>query len=142
MNINQSVKAIGYLIPRDYRESCMGDLYERTYRQRARKSPKHIRLIRFVYDAFLFAVAGLKMRADDCLEYIKNYLFTATGLKVRPYKNLIGPSFLANSKFVGLVTVAIIFLALRPLWMGLPLLFLCIPTRRLRTLHSKARSRS
>lgn len=57
--------AIGYLIPADYREQCLGDLYEGYFLLRERGRSKVVSVIITVWRALCLIWAALKMRLED-----------------------------------------------------------------------------
>ena len=56
-----------YLIPRDYREQCLGDLYERFYRLREQRPSKLVSVMLIAWHLLSLTFVGLQMRWEDLL---------------------------------------------------------------------------
>jgi hypothetical protein len=65
MNTQRLINFVKLVIPEDYRESCIGDLYEIQSKRNSRTKAGKNSEVYLVYQTCLFLLAGLRMRLDD-----------------------------------------------------------------------------
>ncbi len=78
---------LGFLLPSDSREECLGDLYEGYFLLREKRKSKFVSILITIWRAMLLILAALQMRWDDITSSKKEVQHTLDAEHSRHHKN-------------------------------------------------------